>query len=335
MGRHIAKAAIAAGNKLTFFNRGNTDDSLFPQQDHLRGDRDGKVDVLAGVNAEIVIDTSGYTPDAVRASAIAVAGTVRHYFFVSSVDAYDLSVPVIDESSPTRSLPDDATTSERIPELYGAHKVRCERDLMAILGPERVVVVRAGLMVGPYDATDRFTYWVARVARGGEILAPRDRDMSVQLIDVRDVADWIVNAMASNINGVFNLVGNPGALAMGDVLDARQHQTQSNARFTWVPDEFLLAHDVGPWVEMPLWLPDTADVRGLRNVRNDAARASGLRLRSLKDTVRDTLAEYRSRPEGRLLRAGLSPQREAALLEAWNKRDQSRAAHQYFASRHT
>jgi len=256
-----------------------------------------------------------------------VVGTVRRYFFVSSVDAYDLTVPVIDESSPTRSLPDDATTSEQIPELYGAHKVRCERDLMAILGPERVVVVRAGLMVGPYDATDRFTYWVARVARGGEILAPRERDMPVQLIDVRDVADWIVNAMAREISGVFNLVGNPGALAIGDVLDACQRETQSNARFTWVPDDFLLAHDVGPWAEMPLWLPDTADERGLRNVRNDAARASGLRLRPLMGTVRDTLAEYRSRPQSCPLRAGLSPQREAALLEAWHTGRASHVGH--------
>jgi len=265
-----------------------------------------------------VIDTSGYTPDAVRASALAVAARVAQYIFVSTIDAYDLSRENIDESSATRVLPAGTQTAELDVELYGAHKARCERELIDILGPERVTIVRAGLMIGPYDATGRFTYWPVRVERGGQILAPREPGMAVQIIDVRDVAGWVVGAIAQKLSGVFNLTGNPGELTIGDVLDVAQTETATEARFVWVPDSFLLEHAVEPWTEMPLWLPANLDeFRGLLGVRNDRARATGLRIRSLAETVRDVLVEYRHREEKRPLRAGLSPEREAELLAAW------------------
>jgi len=284
----------------------------------VRGDRSANVDDLINIDAEVVIDTSGYTPDAVRASALAVAARVRQYVFVSTIDAYDLTQPEIDESSATRVLPAGAQTSEMDVELYGAHKARCERELVEILGPERVTIVRAGLMAGPYDATDRFTYWPVRVERGGDVLAPRERSMPVQLVDVRDVACWVVGSIAQKLSGVFNLTGNPGELTIGDVLEIAQRATGSDARFTWVPDSFLVERAVAPWIEMPLWLPaDLEEFRGLLRIRNERARATGLRLRPLDETIRDVLAEYHQRDKGWPLRAGLSSAREAELLASW------------------
>ncbi len=317
VGRHIAEAAIAAGNTVTFFNRGISDDSLFEEQRRLRGDRAGDVSVLGTVNADVVIDTSGYTPDAVSASALAVADTVRKYVFMSSVDVYDKSVAFIDESSATLRLPAHATTSERVPELYGAHKARCEQELINILGADRVISVRAGLMVGPYDNTDRFTYWPVRVARGGEILVPVGREMPVQIIDPRDVAQWILRGLSLDLQGPFNLVGTPKALDFGDVLDVCQAASQTAAGFTWVTSEFLEANDVGAWVELPLWIPHIPELLGSRNIANDRARSTGLRIRPLLETVEAVLDEYRLRPAEYALRAGLAPERESSLLQRW------------------
>ena len=320
VGRHIAEAAIAAGHRVTFFNRGTSNDSLFAGWPRLQGDRKGDVSVLGTVDADVVIDTSGYTPDAVAASARAVAERVAKYIFVSTVDAYDLSVASIDESSPTKVLAQGASRSEHSPELYGAHKVCCEQELVDILGADRVIAVRAGLMVGPYDNTDRFTYWPVRFARGGEVAVPVGREMPVQLIDVRDVADWAVGAMSHEVSGIFNLVGNPAELDFGRVVDACQAVANRPVSFTWLNSGFLEAQGVEPWTEMPLWLPDSPDYAGLRNVSNERARASGLRIRPLRDTVEAVLTEYRLRPEERTLRAGLAADRERALLRAWHRR---------------
>jgi 2'-hydroxyisoflavone reductase len=316
VGRHIAEALIAAGHEVTFFHRGTTNPSLFPEHRHIHGDRYGDVSALAEVEADIVVDTSGYTPDSVAASASAVSSSVRTYVFMSSVDAYDLSAASVDESSATKPLPEGATTSEAVPELYGAHKALAEQRTLAILGAERVLAIRAGLMVGPYDKTDRFTYWPARVARGGDILTPVGRTMPVQFIDVRDVAAWTAVAVANRLHGTFSLVGTPGALTFGDVLDACRAAAPGDARFAWASTEFLQAHDVGPWVELPLWLPPLPELAGLLNVSNEKARASGLRLRPLAETVRDVLDEFRKRPATQTLRAGLEPGREAQLLTA-------------------
>ncbi len=315
MGRHIAEAIIAAGHTVTFFNRGMTDASLFADQVHLQGDRYADVRVLETVDADILIDTSGYTPDSVRASALAVAGRAAKYIFVSSIDAYDLSASPIDEASATKVLPAGGTTSEPLPELYGAHKVLCEKALVDVLGADHVIAVRAGLMAGPFDNTDRFTYWPVRIARGGDILTAVGRSMPVQLIDVRDVANWIVEAISRDLHGVFNLTGTPESLTFGDVLDACVRVSGSDATFHWASAEFLEQRDVGEWVEMPLWCQATPDLRGLRSVKNDQALANGLHLRSIATTVADCLAEYALRPSGRQLRAGLSPEREATLLK--------------------
>ena len=166
-GRSTAEMALAAGHSIVFFHRGKTNPSLFPDARHVLGDRSSDAALLRDIEADVVIDTSGYTPDAVAASARAVAAKVRTYVFMSSISVYESGPAPIDESSPTQALPEGASTSELVPELYGALKARCEQELLEILGPERVVIVRAGLMVGPYDYTGRFTYWACPPSRCG------------------------------------------------------------------------------------------------------------------------------------------------------------------------
>jgi len=318
-GRFTAEMALAAGHSIVFFHRGKTNPSLFPDARHVLGERSSDAALLRDIEADVVIDTSGYTPDAVAASARAVAANVRKYIFMSSVSVYESSPAPVDESSPTQKLPEGASTSELVAELYGPLKARCEQELLEILGPERVVIVRAGLMIGPYDYTGRFTYWPVRVARGGEILAPVGRDMLVQFIDARDVAAWINGAITQDLNGTFNVTGTPRALNFGDVLDASREASGIDARFTFVPSEFLQTQNVGEWIELPLWIADSDEMASLLTIGTERARATGLQLRSLTTTAGDVLAEYRRRPDP-ALRAGLAPEKEAAVLAAWHAR---------------
>jgi nucleoside-diphosphate-sugar epimerase len=319
IGRHIAVRAIEDGHTLTFFNRGTTNASLFADQEHVRGDRYTDLERLGDRTFDAVVDTSGFTPDSVRDAALALAPRTERYVFISSIDVYDLSETGITESSATRELAPDAQTSVRDPELYGAHKARCERILADVLGPERLLVARPGLVVGPYDYTDRFTYWPVRIARGGEVLAPRDASMPVQVIDVRDLAAWIVRAVNDGLSGAYNLTGTPAALTFGDVVDTSKRASGSAPAITWADEAFLLEHEVGPWFELPLWPPPDPKIRGLLTVSNERARATGLTLRPLAETAEAVLHEYRARTDP-ALKAGLSPEREAALLAAWHGR---------------
>ena len=319
VGRHLAQAAITAGHDVIFFNRGVTDRTLFPGYEQLRGNRTGDLRALERIAVDVVIDTSGYTPDAVLATARLVAPHVRTYYFMSSVDVYESANAPNDESSPTKTLAAGESTSEARPELYGAQKARSERELIALLGEERVLVVRAGFMIGPHDNTDRFTYWPVRVARGGAMLAPVARDLPVQAIDVRDVADWSMHALAQGIHGTFNLMGMPATLMLGAVFDACIKIARVEPQIFWVPSEFLETHAIAPWVGMPLWIPDLAELRNFCSTRNDRALASGLHLRPLEETIHSILAEYAERPHPRTLRAGLDAEREASLLQLLGK----------------
>lgn len=322
VGRHIAETAIAAGHDVTFFNRGRTNATLFSANAHIIGDRERKrdVDVLETVDADVVIDTSGYTPDSVRATAHAVADRVTTYYFMSSVDVYaHPAEKPVDETTPTKRLPAGASTSERLSELYGAHKAECERELVTILGAERVIVVRAGLMVGPHDATERFTYWPVRTAQGGEMLAPVGRSLPIQFIDVRDVADWSIEALARGLHGTFNLVGMPQAQTIGDLIDLSQAVAKSRPRVVWVSSAFLESQNVGAWVELPLWIPNLHELNSFCSIRNDRALATGLRLRPLEQTIEDIFADRASQPNDGPRKAGLSTERERELLTSWRR----------------
>jgi len=324
LGRHLAQSALKAGHEVTLFNRGQSaPDDTTDGVETLIGDRDGALSALAGRSWDVVIDTSGYVPRIVRQSAELLRDAVDRYIFVSSVSAYaDLSRPGVDESSEVLRLPEAEEDSEDVPRHYGALKAACEAELESLL-PGRVLIVRPGLIVGPHDTTDRFTYWPSRIARGGETLAPGNPDARVQFIDVRDLADWIVRMAEERAAGVYNAVGPQSELRMRDFLKTCVHAVGSDSRLTWVDETFLLERGAGPWIELPLWLPpqgETAPFAHMMSVDGKAAFSAGLLCRPLEHTVRDTAAWDAARGGGEPRRAGLAPEREAELLAAWRAR---------------
>jgi 2'-hydroxyisoflavone reductase len=288
---------------------------LFRQVERLRGNRDGGLDVLRGRRWDVVIDPSGYVPRLVRAAAEVLADAVEHYTFISSISVYpDTTVYGMDENSPVATLADESTETVD-GTTYGGLKVLCERAAEAAL-PGRVLNVRAGLIVGPHDPTDRFTYWPVRVAMGGEVLAPGQPDMPVQFIDARDLAAWIVHMAETRRAGVYNATGPANRLTIGELLEACKSVTGSNASFTWVSDDFLVEHEVTPFTELPLWIPETYN--GLQAISIEKALADGLNFRPLAETIRDTLRWNATRTAAQSSsQAGMMQERERQLLAEW------------------
>lgn len=322
LGRHVAEAALERGHRVTLFHRGRSNPGAVPAAEHLIGDRDGGLDVLAGRSWDAVVDTSGYVPRVVRAAARRLAPAAGHYLFVSSVSAYaDIMRPSADESHPLAVLEDPAT--ETITgATYGGLKAACEHAAEEEM-PGRVTHVRAGLLVGPHDTSDRFPYWPRRIARGGEVLAPAPPEHPVQFVDARDLATWMVEVAVRGVTGAFNATGPSRPLTLGDLLTRARDALGAEARFTWVDERFLLDRGVRPWTELPLWVPMAEAEFERLDVRH--AVEAGLRFRPLEDTVRDTLAWDRATPrETRPARMGLalSPPldstRETALLTEWH-----------------
>ena len=317
LGRHLVEAALARGHEVTLFNRGQHNPELFPEVEKLRGDRNGDLAALVGRRWDAVIDTSGYVPRVVRASAELLAEAVEHYTFISTISVYsDFNHPTMDESAPVGRL-DDPSVEQVTGETYGPLKVLCEEAAEAAL-PGRVLNIRPGLIVGPHDPSDRFTYWPVRVARGGDVLAPARPDRQVQIIDARDLAEWNIRMTESRRTGVFNATGPDYRLTMGAVLDACKTVSGSDARFVWVDGQFLLDAGVRPWIELPLWIPQREDESGsLLAVNCDRAFAAGLTFRPVAATTRDTLEWAATRPPDYEWRAGLPADREQEVLEAW------------------
>ncbi len=317
-GRWLAEQALAAGHRVTLLHRGLTDAHAVPRAEHLIGDRDGGLAVLGDRHWDAVVDTSGYVPRVVRASAEALKGRIGAYLFVSSISAYAEPLPSgYGEDHPLAVL-EDRTTEEYVGPAYGGLKALCERVVDEVWG-ERSVIVRPGLIVGPRDYTDRFAYWVRRVAKGGEVLAPGDPDLGTQFVDARDLAAFYLEVLTRGVRGVYQVTGPAARLSMRGFLEAARGTLGGDARFTWVDEAFLLAEGVQPWTEMPLWLP--AGEASIAQADVSRALAAGLQLRSLSDTLRDTLAwEQSHSPNGRPASAVLTPEREAELLARWRVR---------------
>ena len=327
LGRHLTEAALARGHEVTLFNRGQRNPELFPEVEKLRGDRDGGLDALRGRRWDAVVDTSGFVPRVVRASAELLADAVGLYAFVSSVSVYaDFSRPV-DEDAPLTTTADE-TVEEVNGETYGPLKVLSERAVEEAL-PGRALVLRPGLIVGPHDPTHRFTYWTGRVARGGEVLAPAPPGTPIQFIDARDLAEWTLRLLEAGTAGVYNAAGPDYPLTMGGFLEECRDVSGSGARLEWVGEEFLLERGVEPWGELPLWIPESSEThRHFLNVNVERALRAGLTFRPLAETVRDTLAWQRER-EGQPLPSKpgvpqpdvtLKPERERELLAEWHER---------------
>ena len=328
LGHHLVAAAGARQHELTLFHRGNETIAESPHVEIIRGDRNRDLAKLQGRRWDAVIDTCGYLPRQVAASAEALAAAVEQYVFISSISVYaDLSVSGIDETAAVARL-----TAEQLQEadaidasgsvsaatygpLYGGLKALCEKAVEDVM-PGRVLSVRSGLLVGPHDYTDRFTYWVARVARGGEVLAPAPPRRHVQFIDAADLAEWIVDMVERRQCGVFNATGSPATITMESLLETCRALSGSDASWTWVSERFLLDQRVAPWTELPFWLP-MPHMQGLMAVDCRKAVAAGLRDRPLAQTIGAVLRWYREEQQGRNLRAGLAEDREQHLLQAW------------------
>jgi 2'-hydroxyisoflavone reductase len=323
VGRHLAAAALARGHALTLVHRGQTHPGLFPEAEHLLGDRGGDLSFLSGRRWDAVVDVNGYVPRQVRASAARLAGTVERYVFVSTISAYaDLSAPGTTEEAPLEQPPAGSEATEEVTgATYGWLKALCEREATAVF-PEQSLIVRPGLLVGPEDHTGRFAYWPWRFARGGEVLAPAAPGSAVQLLDARDLGEWIVRQVERGSTGVYNAAGPESPLTLGGILATAHAIAGPGAEITWVAPDFLLARGVSPWSELPLWLPGET---GFNRVDNRRARAAGLTFRPLAETVHDTLRWLQSLRGALPVSADRSPQltpeREAELLREWRGRE--------------
>jgi 2'-hydroxyisoflavone reductase len=323
LGPAVVAAAMAKGFEITLFNRGKSAPDMFPELELIKGDRDlDELDGLRDRSWDMVVDTSGYVPRQVRASAEVLKGNIGCYAFISTVSVYaDQSPEIINEDAPVATV--EPAVVARIRTIrqsfvhYGAMKALCEQAAESVL-PGQVANVRPGLIVGPRDSSDRFTYWPVRVKRGGEILAPGDPNGEVQFIDVRDLANWVVDLCDREQAGTFNAVGFEGRMSMQELLHGCKIVLGANdARFTWVSDEFLRENKVRPYTEMPLYLPE--GTRGHFDV--SSAFAHGLRTRPVGDTIKATVEWHEEdRPEHVWRSAGMREARENELLAKWRQR---------------
>ncbi len=324
VGRHMLELAAARGHMLTLFHRGKTQPARLPDAEHILGDREGDLSALRGRAWDAVIDTSGYVPSAVRAAAEVLHDAAPYYLFISTISAYaDSATPGADESYPLARMPAEqaaavSSASQITGENYGPLKVLCEAAVQEAF-PGRACIVRPGLIVGPHDASDRFTYWVRRAAQGGNILAPEALHARWQVIDARDLAAWVLDLTEKRITGVFNATGPAPEhpLTMAAVLDAAAALRPDVPRWlVSVSDAFLKSEELDSWQHLPLVLPaGSSEHAGFYHVDCRRAIAAGLTFRPIADTVRDTLLWDAAR-EGPLA-IGLSPQREAEALEKW------------------
>ncbi len=317
LGRHLVDSALARGHNVTLFNRGKTNPGLFPQVETILGDREHDIEKLAGRAWDAVIDVAGYYPRIVRLSATGLERSVGRYVFISSISVYPdaiLNKIGIDENDPVGKI-EDETIEEITGESYGPLKALCEKTARDIFGDERALIIRPGLIVGPNDPTDRFTYWPVRVARGGEVLAPEKPNVPVQIVDVRDLSEFIIKMIEEKASGIYNATGPDYELSLGAMLEACKEVSGSDATFTWAAVDFLKQNNVAEWSDMPVWIPDNAESAGFSRVDVSKAIKAGLKFRALSDTVRDTIAWANTRPADHEWRAGLKPEREQELLK--------------------
>jgi 2'-hydroxyisoflavone reductase len=312
VGRHLVEAALERGHEVALFNRGRSDPGLYPALETRHGDRaSGDLGSLREGAWDAVFDTSARVPRWVREAATLLADRVGHYSFVSSCSVYsDTTLPGTNESSPVHTLENETTEEIASAEVYGGLKVLCERELERVL-PGRSLSARAGLIVGPYDRTGRFTYWVHRIARGGDVLAPDPRDQPVQLIHGRDLADWLLDMAEKGETGVYNATGPESPLTMERLLEAIVAETKSCARLVWVDEDYLVESGVEAWSDLPLWLAPGGNPEVANFLAVDVSKAvtAGLKFRPLARTIRDTLEHADTSPE-----AGLDEARERELL---------------------
>jgi 2'-hydroxyisoflavone reductase len=320
IGPHLTQEALQRGWKVTHFNRGKTAAGGVAGVETLIGDRKGRLDALRGRSWDAVVDDTGFIPKYVKMSAELLAPNVGYCLFISTISVYASFARPNDEHSPTGTL-SNPDIEEVTNDTYGPMKALCEQYSVAAFNG-RSSVVRPGYIVGPLDRSDRFTYWPVRASRGGEMLAPGTTRDPIQVIDVRDLAAWMMQLVESRTRGYFNADSPPRAFTMGELIAASQRATPNAATtVTWVPEDFLAAHWKADELDLPPWSPTTGDSAGAALTSVQPALKAGLRSRPLQVTVRDTLAWFQTLPADRQanLHAGLDPHKEADTLRAWHQ----------------
>ncbi|MGE3534666.1 MAG: SDR family oxidoreductase [Parachlamydiales bacterium] len=315
LGPHLVHELQQNGHEVATFTRGKQN-TEFSHIEQLHGDRDGNLEAIKRKNWDAVIDTSGYLPRVVRDSSEILANSAKHYTFISTISVYqDFQEQRIDESYPLAKL-EDESNEEITEKTYGALKAACEKIIFDYF-PDRSLIIRPGLIVGPMDPTDRFSYWPIRINEGGEILAPGSPRQPLQFIDVRDLAKWIVAMVEKKAIGIYNATGPATPLTFEKLLQECQKVSHAASVLTWVSEDFLIQHHIQDWTELPLWLSYKRNMPGFLSVDANKALQAGLTFRPLSETL-DAVLDWESR-RGSQRKIGLAPEKEQALLKQWGQ----------------
>lgn len=314
IGPHMVREALRRGHTVTLFNRGRTNNELFPDLETVKGDRAGDLDGLRGRSFDAVIDNSGYVPRHVETSAKLLADSVEHYLFISTISVYASFAEPMDEASPLGTI-EDETVEEVTGETYGPLKALCEKRALAAMGEDRLTILRPTYICGPGDHTDRFSYWPIRTQAGGDMLWPGSPEHTTQIIDVRDLANFTIDSVERRTAGIYNTVTPRGSYTFGNFLDDCTALATAEVNPMWMDEAFIEEHDVA--ASLPVWHPLSGPFANVSNVSGERAHAAGLRNRPVRETIRDLLTWWNCQPEERraTLRAGPDQEREAELLE--------------------
>ncbi len=323
IGPHQVRYALARGHKLTLFNRGKTNPGLFPEVEHLAGDRQkSELDELKNREWDAVIDNPTTLPRWVREAGAILKDKTKQYVFISTISVFADHFKIgMDENTPvaTTNEPND----EKVGANYGALKALSEKEAEKAF-PGRATIIRPGLIVGPGDPTDRFTYWPIRINRGGEILAPGDGTDPVQFIDARDLGEWSIRMVEQGAFGIYNATGPKSVLTTAEMLYGIRAVTTADVKFTWADWKFLQANKVSPWSDMPVWVPGKEpSMAGFARINCARAIAQGLTFRALAETASATIEDFSKREKAKLS-SGLSAEREAELLKLWHESKKSK-----------
>lgn len=324
VGRHLADELLRLGHDLTFFHRGETNPDLFPQAERIFGDRTMDLANLGDRTWDVVIDTIGYHPEHVEDSVGYLEDRTDRYVFISSAAVYEPTTrPGIDEDAPVQTEPPVGEGVEWWHTEYARNKVACEAIVRETFGESNALIIRPGMLMGPHDPINMFTYWVVRMHRGGDVVAPDVRDQPLQFLDGRDLAAFTADMVDRGVADVFTVDGPEEPITYGSFLETLRETVGTAATIHWLDPEWLLDQGVHPpWEELPYWLPGEA-VEGYCRMSNEKAMDHGLTVRPLAQTTRDVLEWYRREDvgdreewvDGLPPHRGIDPGEEADLLE--------------------
>ena len=326
IGPHMVRKALQRGHSVTLFNRGRTNNALFPDLETIKGDRGGDLSVLKDRKWDAVIDNSGYVPRHVQNSAAILAANIGQYLYISTISVYDSLQIGNDEESKLATI-DDETIEEVTGETYGPLKALCEKRAQAEISADKLTILRPTYICGPGDHTDRFSYWPVRVAKGGEMLLPGGPEYPLQIIDVRDLANFTIDCLEQKITDTYNTVTPVGSYSMGQVLADSQATSSATVDPVWVDEAFATeaveSSQIPNWGMFPIWHGLNGDESKASSVSGEKAVAAGLHNRPVKETIRDLLQWWRTLPEDRTttMKAGMTAEQEAELIAAWKARE--------------